>query len=107
MQARKLGPIQWAGTSSLRRQEWASMSNQQQLQEEAELREVRRLQLETLQYSNGVQTAAIAMYLSTVAASTGAAHDHPPRVLARQVLESEVVPQVLRLDVNYPAEVSP
>jgi hypothetical protein len=105
MQARKLGPIHWGGTSSLRRQEWANMSNQQQLQEEVELREVRRLQLETLQYSNGIQTAVIAMCLSTVAATAGAAQDNPPRELAKQVLESEVIPQVLCLDVNLQAEV--
>jgi hypothetical protein len=105
LQRRKLGPIDWASTSSLHRQEWANLSNQQRLQEEADLRLVRRVQLEMLQCSNESQTAEIAMCLSTAADSAGAAQDNPPRELAKQVLESEVIPQVLCLDVNLQAEV--
>lgn len=105
VQKHELGPIQWAGSNSLPRQEWAHLSEMQRRQEEVERREVRRMQLETLQCSNGIQTAVIAMCLSTVAPSAGAAQDNPPRALAKQVLESVVMPQVLCLDVNYPAEV--
>jgi hypothetical protein len=98
-QRRKLGPINWGSCSELRQREWAGLDKQQVQEEEEELREVRRLQLETLGKSNGVQLASIARFFSTL--------EPMSRTLATQVLESSVVPQLLELDVRYNAQVRP
>lgn len=94
---RKLGPINWGSCSELRQREWAGLDKQQVQEEEEELREVRKLQLETLGESNGAQLASIARFFSTL--------EPMSRALATQVLESSVVPQLLELDVRYNAQV--
>lgn len=98
LQRRKLGPISWGTCSELRQREWAGLDKQQVQEEEAELREVRRLQLETLGESNGVQLASIARFFSTL--------EPMSRAVSTQVLESGVVLQLLELDVRYNAQVS-
>jgi hypothetical protein len=101
LQAFKLGPIEWLSSQDLFQRERGSMTLVELQEKEAELLEVRRLELRTLQGLDGALLGSLAQCFEHLFSQ----QQGLPRGLAAQVLKADVVAQVLDLQVPYFPEV--
>jgi hypothetical protein len=95
LQAFKLGPIEWLSSQELFQGQCSSMNHVELKAKEAELLEVRRMQLRMVQVQAGTVLHSLAQYLKRLFSQ----RQGLPRGLAAQVLRADVVAQVLDLQV--------